>query len=124
MAHFAKLDDNNVVIDILVIDNQHAPDPAPNNSEPAGQAYIAVLAENDERLAGRWVQTSYSGSFRNKYAGIGDWYLPDKDVFIYGQPYPSWLLDDDYVWQPPVPQPNDIEPWIWDETALSWVLFE
>lgn len=121
MAHFVKLDDNGVVIDAIVIDNEHAPDPAPSNSEPAGIAYISALAEQDERLSGRWIQTSYSGLFRGKYAGISDWYLADQDVFVYKQPFPSWLLDENNVWQAPIPEPDDSGNWIWDEPTLSWI---
>lgn len=121
MAHFVKLNDSNVVVDAIVIDNGHAPDPAPSNSEPAGIAYIAVLAEQNERLVGRWIQTSYSGSFRGKYAGISDWYLADQDIFIYKQPFPSWLLDENNVWQAPILEPDDSGNWIWDEPTLSWI---
>lgn len=123
MAHFVKLNENDVVVDAIVIDNEHAPDPAPSNSEPSGVAYIATLAEEDERLLGRWIQTSYSGSFRGKYAGIGDWYLSEHDRFIYGPPFPSWWLDANFIWQPPIPEPDDSGSWAWNEDEQSWVPF-
>lgn len=121
MAHFAKLDGTNVVIDCIVIDNVNAPDPAPEYSEPLGQAFIASLAQLDPRLEGTWKQTSYHGNFRKQYAGIGFTYDPVADVFIAPQPYPSWLLDEDYDWQAPVLMPSEDGPWMWDEDSLSWV---
>lgn len=120
MAHFAKIDESGLVVDCVVISNEDAPDPAPSNSEPLGQAFIATLAQNDPRLAGVWIQTSYSGSFRKQYAGIGFTYDLAADVFISPQPYPSWSLDFNYDWQPPIPKPTEGE-WYWDETTLSWV---
>lgn len=82
MAHFVKLDANNMVVDCIVVANADAPDPAPENSEPAGQAFIVRLAQGDPRLEGNWIQTSYSASFRTKYAAIGDFYNPVTDEFV------------------------------------------
>lgn len=77
MAYFAQLDDDNVVLQIISISNLNAPDPAPEHSEPLGQAFIASLG-----LSGRWVQTSYNAKFRGHYAGIGYTYDETLDVFI------------------------------------------
>lgn len=121
MAHFVKLDQNNVVTDSIVVSNDDAPDPAPTNSEPLGQAFIQSLSAFDFRLSGVWRQTSYHGSFRKQYAGIGFTYDPVADVFIAPQPYPSWTLDENHDWQPPVPMPTDGGKWMWDEDLLSWV---
>jgi len=117
MAHFAHIDTNGVVTQVLVIDNANAPDPAPEYSEPLGQAFIASLS-----LPGEWRQTSYNGSFRKQYAGIGWRYDADADVFIAPQPYPSWTLDANYDWQAPEPYPSDGNIYRWDEETLSWVL--
>ena len=124
MAHFVKLDDEGFVVDGIVIDNNDSPDPAPSNSEPLGQAFIANLAVNDPRLEGRWIQTSYSGSFRKQYAGQGFRYDGLGDVFIAPQPFPSWTLDTNYDWQPPMPMPEFTENHLsiyWDENTTSWV---
>ena len=121
MAHFAKLDDTNTVVDCIVIDNANAPDPAPEYSEPLGQQFIASLARLDPRLGGTWKQTSYHGSFRKQYGGIGVTYDPVTDVFIAPQPYPSWTLDANHDWQAPVPMPTEGGPWVWDEATMSWV---
>lgn len=77
MAHFARLDGNNVVRQVIVISDDVAPDPAPDN-EAAGQAFIA----NVLGLAGTWKQTSYNGNFRGTYAGLGYTYDPDLDEFV------------------------------------------
>ena len=77
MAHFARIDDSNIVRQVIVISDDVAPDPAPNN-EAAGQAFIADVLG----LPGTWKQTSYSGSFRGMYAGLGYTYDPDADVFV------------------------------------------
>ena len=76
MAHFARIDDN-VVRDIIVISDDVAPDPAPDN-EAAGQAFI----NNVLGLAGTWKQTSYNGNFRGMYAGLGYTYDPAIDEFV------------------------------------------
>lgn len=121
MAHFAKLDENGIVTYVIRLDNEDAPDPAPENSETIGQAFIAQLAELNPDLTGTWVQTSYNGTFRKQYAEVGGKYLPDADVFVLPQPYPSWTLDENFDWQPPVPMPTDGHAWVWDEQRQEWV---
>ena len=69
MAHFAQIDENNVVIQVIVV---------PNEEEHRGQDFCA----NDLKLGGRWIQTSYNHNFRGKYAGIGDTYDEGNDVFL------------------------------------------
>jgi hypothetical protein len=76
MAHFARID-YNTVTDVIVISDDVAPDPAPNN-ESLGQAFIADVLG----LPGTWLQTSYNGNFRGTYAGIGYTYDPDADEFV------------------------------------------
>jgi len=115
MAYFAELDDSNTVLRVISISNDEAPDPAPAHSEPLGQAFIASLG-----LPGRWVQTSYNGTFRGRYAGIGYTYDELRDMFIAPQPFPSWTLDADGDWQPPTPQPTDGGLWGWNETTGTW----
>ncbi len=68
MAYFAEIDDSNLVVRVISISNADAPDPAPDNSEPLGQAFIRDVLG----IPGTWIQTSYNSSFRGKYAGIGD----------------------------------------------------
>lgn len=107
MAHFAEIDENNVVKRVLVVDN---------SLEHRGADFLA----NDLGLGGIWIQTSYNNNFRKQYAGIGYTYDVANDVFIAPQPYPSWLLDQNFDWQAPKPMP--IEGfWRWDEPSLNWV---
>ena len=76
MAHFARIENNNVE-DVIVISDSVVPDPAPDN-EAVGQAFIADVLG----LPGTWLQTSYNGNFRGVYAGIGYTYDPVGDVFV------------------------------------------
>lgn len=117
MAYFAQIDDDGIVLQVISISNTDAPDPAPTHSEPLGQAFISGVLG----LPGTWVQTSWSGSIRKQYAGIGWRYDANADVFIAPQPFPSWILDANHDWQPPTPIPADGGPWMWDEASLSWV---
>lgn len=116
MAYFAQIDDDGTVLQVISISNADAPDPAPTNSEPLGQAFIADALG----LPGQYLQTSYHGNFRKQYAGIGYRYDADADVFVAPQPYPSWTLDSNHNWQPPTPRPTEGR-WYWDEDTLSWI---
>lgn len=116
MAYFAQIDEEGVVLQVISISNVDAPDPAPEHSEPLGQAFIASLG-----IDGKWIQTSYNHRFRKQYAGIGWRYDADADVFISPQPFPSWTLDAEHDWQPPTPMPADGGPYRWDEDTLAWV---
>jgi hypothetical protein len=117
MAHFAKLDDNNVVVEVIVIvndvvDNLQFPD-----SEPLGISFLTDWSGGYTN----WKQTSYNKSFRKNYAGSGMTYRPDIDAFVYPKPFSSWVLDENALWQAPVPYPNDGNLYIWDEATQSWV---
>jgi len=107
MAHFAQLDANNIVTNVIVLDNAY---------ETMGQEYINTKLG----LSGTWIQTSYSGAFRKQFAGIGYTYDPVADVFVAPQPYPSWTLDSNHDWQPPTPMPTDGRLYTWDESTLTW----
>lgn len=77
MAYFAELDADNKVLRVISISNDVVPDPAPANEQAGVDFIVDVL-----KLDGTWKQTSYSGSFRSKYAGIGDRYDADLDEFV------------------------------------------
>ena len=111
MAHFAEIDKNNIVQRVLVV---------PDEEEHRGQQFLA----NELGLGGTWVQCSYNNRIRKQYPGIGYSYYPDADVFIAPQPYPSWSLDSNHDWQPPVPMPDDSNDYDWDESNQAWVLIE
>ena len=116
MAHFAELDNNNIVKQVLVVSNNELLDESGNESEQKGIDFCTNL------FGGRWVQTSYNSTIRKNYAGQGHLYDPIRDAFIAPQPYPSWTLDADAKWQPPTPMPSIEEGkfFIWDEPTLSW----
>ena len=117
MAHFAQLDENNVVLQVIVVNNS---DIMVDNqeSEAKGIAFCQSLLGADTR----WAQTSYSGSFRVRYAGIGYTFNVALNAFIPPQPYPSWTLNTTTCdWDPPVPMPNDGKFYRWDEPTLSWI---
>ncbi len=115
MAHFAEIDTNIVVRVLVVADDQ----------EHRGQEFLA----DDLGLGGTWVQTSYNthGNVHRdggtpmhmNYAGIG--YSWDGTGFAPPQPYGSWALDENYVWQPPTPMPDDGLFYEWDEATTSWI---
>lgn len=106
MAHFAEIDENNIVTRVLVVDN---------SLEHRGADFLCI----DLGLGGNWIQTSYNGNIRKQYAGIGYKYDSNADVFIVPQPYPSWTLDQNFDWQAPTPKPNNGE-WYWNEENLKW----
>ena len=115
MAHFAELDENNVVKRVIVVDNKDTADANGNEVESIGVAFCQKL------LGGNWKQTSYNGNIRKNYAGIGYLFEAARDAFIPPQPFPSWTLNDDTcLWDPPVPYPNDGEMYEWDEDTQSW----
>jgi len=120
MAHFAELDNNNIVQQVIVVDNNDVLDSQGNESEDVGTQFCADL------LGGTWIQTSYNNTFRKNYAGVGYTYDETRDAFIPPQPYPSWILDEDTCWwEAPVPYPTGLaegEEANWDEGTLSWVI--
>ena len=106
MAHFAELNENNIVLRVVVVADEHEAD---------GENWCANL------FGGNWKQTSYNANIRYNYAGVEFTYDPVADAFYAPQPFPSWSLDDAYVWQAPVPYPADGEHYVWDEEQLAWV---
>lgn len=114
MAHFAKLDSNNIVTQVLVVNNEVILKADNTESEYKGKVFLNGLLGN-----ATWVQTSFSASFRKKFASIGDTYDEINDVFIAPQPFASWTLDSNYNWQPPTQAPTDGN-YFWNETNLSW----
>ncbi len=117
MAHFAKLDENNVVLEVHVVHNNELLDE--NGIEQEQKGIDFLINWSNGYLA--WKQTSYNGSFRKNYAGIGYTYRADIDAFVPPKPFPSWLLNVDAQWEPPVAMPQDGKIYSWDESTTSWV---
>lgn len=119
MAHFAQLDENNVVTQVIVVHNNECLDADGNESEAVGAGFCAKL------FGGTWKQTSYNGNIRKNYAGIGYTYNPSIDAFVPPKPYASWVLNNDTAqWEAPAPMPTDGKRYSWDEATLSWVEIE
>ncbi len=119
MAHFAKLDENNVVLEVHVVHNNELLDESGVEQEQKGIDFL--INWSNGYLA--WKQTSYNGSFRKNYAGIGYSYLPAPiDGFVPPRPFGSWNLDPDTCqWVAPVAMPTDGKMYQWDEATTSWV---
>lgn len=119
MAHFAELDENDVVLRVVVVSNSDICDEHGAEQESIGVTFCrSLFGENT-----RWVQTSYNGNMRVRYAGIGYTYDPVRLAFIPPKPYASWVLNETTVdWDAPVPYPSDGQYYVWDETAGSWVV--
>ena len=116
MAHFAELDENNTVLRVIVVNNSDCLDENGNESEAVGIQFCQNL------LGGNWVQTSYNGNFRRRYAGIGYVYNASIDAFVPQQPFPSWTLNESTCyWEAPVPMPDDGKRYTWDEATQNWV---
>jgi hypothetical protein len=114
MAHFAKLDDNNVVLEVNVVNNDVLD---PTNEETSGIAFLTEWSGGYSN----WKQTSYNGNFRKNYAGIGYQYDATRDAFISPKPHNSWLLNEDTCrWEPPIPYPSDDKRYRWNEEITNW----
>ena len=101
MSHFAKIDSNNIVTQVIVAEQDFI------NSGAVGDSFL-------------WVQTSYNNNFRKQYAGTGYTYDKANDVFIAPKPFASWTLDSSFDWQPPTAMPDDGEQYSWNETTKAW----
>ena len=122
MSHWAQIDENNIVINVLV----------GNNDEP-DEGYQWFV----DNIGGRWLQTSintYGGvhtnnkePLRKNYAGIGYTYDEELDAFIPPKPeqFPSFIVDTETgLWTYPIPRPEGDEPWGWDESTQEWVILD
>jgi hypothetical protein len=119
MAHFAQLDENNRVIQVIVINNSDCGDLNFPASEEIGAAFCKSLFGEDTN----WKQTSYNSNFRTNYAAIGSVYLPSIDAFSHPQPFASWSLNEATgEWSAPIPKPevplNHMA--VWDEEGQEW----
>ena len=119
MAHFAQLDENNVVLQVIVVDNKDTADANSVEKEHIGAAFCEKL------LGGTWKQTSYNGTIRKHYAGIGFKYHADIDAFVAPKPYASWVLNNTTAqYEAPVAKPTTELPqgkqYSWNESTTSW----
>ena len=102
MSHFAKIDSNNIVTEVIVAEQDFI------NSGLVGDSFL-------------WVQTSYNKNFRKNFAGVGSSYDSTRDAFIPVKPYASWTLNDTTcLWECPVALPDDGKKYEWNETTTAW----
>ena len=127
MAHFAKIDENNIVTQVIVVANEDTTDTNGVEVEEIGVAFCKKLLGAETN----WKQTSYNGNFRVRYAGIGYSWNEELSAFIPPQPFESWVLNEETAdWESPVgPAPELTEAQVesrsfykWDEEELEWVL--
>ena len=109
MAHYAFLDENNIVTEVIV---------GINETELIEGLHTETWYGNFRGQTCK--RTSYNNNIRKQYAGIGYTYDAVNDVFIAPQPYPSWALDNDFNWQAPTPRPEGMG-WYWNEAEQVWV---
>ena len=129
MAHFAKLDENNVVV-FVTVGRQEDDGKEQELFERTGDVYKQTsyntfggvhytANENGERFP----SVDQSKAFRKNYAGIGFIYDESRDAFIPPKPFPSWVLDETTcLWNAPIEYPNDGNNYIWDEDSSDWIL--
>ena len=103
MSHFAKINENNIVTEVIVAEQDFI------NSGAVGDSF-------------KWVQTSYNSNFRKNYAAIGFTYDVVRNAFIAPQPFASWTLDESTCrWKAPVAYPDDGKMYKWNEATTNWV---
>jgi len=119
MAHFAKLNENNFVTEVIVVNNEVITVDG-QESEQAGIDFLTNLYGHS-----LWKQCSYNNNFRHCYPGYGFEWREDLDAFIYPKEYDSWILNETTLkWEAPTPEPNDGKGHYWNEANLSWIEFE
>jgi hypothetical protein len=111
MAHYAFLDENNIVTEVIVGKNEGEDGKSGEDWEAHYGAFRGQVCK----------KTSYNGNIRKNYAGIGFKYDADLDAFIPPQPFASWVLNNDTAqWEAPVAMPDDGKFYVWDEETISW----
>jgi hypothetical protein len=120
MAYFAKLDENNVVLEVLSVNNNELLQDGVE-SEAKGIQFLVDWSGGYTN----WKQTSYNKRIRKNYAGVGYTYDSARDAFIPPQSFPSWILNEETcLWNAPVAMPTDGQRYHWDEATTSWVVNE
>ena len=118
MAHYTKLDENNIVLEVHCIHNNELLVDG-IESEAKGIEFLTTWSGGYTN----WKQTSYNGNFRKNYAGVGYTYDSERDAFIAPQPYASWIIDEETCrWVSPVAYPTDGNMYEWDESTLAWTI--
>jgi len=126
MAHFAQIDENNIVKQVIVVDNEEIKDPLTGQEDE-----ILGIAFCKKTFGGNWIQTSYNNNIRGTFAGIGHTYDKNLDMFVPPKPYPSWIFNQETCrWESPVgPCPKSTPEdraagrhYFWIEEEQEWQL--
>jgi len=122
MAHYALIDENNVVVNVITGRNEDEEvDGITDWEAHYGEFHGMTCLRTSYNTLGNQ-HTAGDTPFRGNYAGIGYTYDENRDAFISPQPFPSWTLDEStFLWAAPVPYPDDGQPYVWDEDTTSWV---
>ena len=117
MAHFAELNSNNVVKQVIVVADKDTSDETGAENEEIGIAYLkGLFGENTN-----WKQTSYNNKIRKRYAGQGFIYSEEYDAFLPPKPFPSWVLNTETLdWDSPVSRPQETEEQLKDGIFYYW----
>jgi hypothetical protein len=127
MANFARINKNNIVDQVIVVDNCDIMDPFTGEENENIGIYLC-----NKIVPGNWKQTSFNGNFRARYASIGYSYDSELDAFIMPKPHSSWILNKETTeWEAPIPKPeltqeqkDSFYEYHWDEEIGSWTLVE
>jgi hypothetical protein len=116
MAHYAFLDENNIVTEVIV-----GKDESNFNWEQQYGSFRGQLCKRTSYNTHAGVHQSGGTPFRKNYAGIGYTYDEDRDAFIAPKPFNSWVLNEDTcLWESPIPYPQDDNKYTWNETIKNW----
>jgi hypothetical protein len=126
MAHYAFINENNIVTEVIVGKDEDDLDTLPDGFANWEEWYGDFRGQTCKRTSYNTIANTHTGDgtpFRGNYAGIGFSYDPDQDVFLAPQPYPSWVLNETtWTWEAPVAYPTDGEAYIWNENQGNWEL--
>lgn len=123
MAHYAFLDTNNVVVKVITGVDENITQTDLDGTVVGGstEAWEQFYQNQSWHLGLTCKRTSYNNNIRKQYAGIGYTYDAANDVFIAPQPYSSWILNENFDWQPPTPKPADGKTYAWFEENQQWI---
>ena len=121
MAHYAFLDNDNIVTEVITGVDEDVVQTDTDGTEVGGSSEAWETFYGNAR-GQTCKRTSYNGNYRKNYAGIGYTFDSERDAFIPPKPYPSWILNEDTcLWESPVPRPEGEGLWVWDEVTVSWI---
>lgn len=131
MAHYALIDENNKVVNVIVGIDEAELIEGKSPEEWYGEfhqmrclrtSYNTVNGKHYSHETGKW---SKSRQFRGNFAGVGFTYNEQLDAFLPPKTFESWVLnEEEYMWEAPIPRPDDGNDYLWDEENIQWVLLE